>query len=218
MMDMFGDFNFSPRYLKSGLSLPFGLAVVSGVEAESAKHVMADVKARAMERIRREGSNIQGRITRFETFFRDHGFKCPLPRQFARVQQDGALPTVTPFVDALLSAEMAHGLLMGVQDRAPLSGGLTYDLADAGEQYAGMRGPVTCRNNEMVLRDGQGIVASYFQGPDKRSAIQSSTRDLVFYAFAAPGIDASVLDEALADACSMFGDAAEDAGYRVYPA
>jgi DNA/RNA-binding domain of Phe-tRNA-synthetase-like protein len=216
MIDVFADFSFSPRYLTSGFGLPFGLAAVSGVDAESARHEVADAKIRAMEKIRSGAKDIQARIDRFETFFRTHGFKCPLPRQFARVQQEGALPAVTPFVDALLCAEMAHGLLMGVQDRTPIAGRLTYDLADGGEQYLGMRGTVTCRDNEMVLRDDRGIVASYFQGPDKRSAIQSSTRDLVFYAFAAPGIDVGVLGDALADACGMFGNSSEDADYRVY--
>jgi len=215
-MDILNRFSFSERYVKSGAGLPFGLAIVSGVDAEAARHAVAEAKRRAMDRIRADGLSIQGRIDRFETFFRDRGFKCPLSRQFARVQREDALPTVSPFVDALVSAEMAHGLLMGVQDCEPLSGALTFDLASEGEQFPGMRGPVTCRDNEMVLRDDEGIVASYFQGPDTRSAIQPTTRDLVFYAFSAPGIPERVLDEALADACAMFNTAAESAAHRVY--
>jgi 4-hydroxy-3-methylbut-2-enyl diphosphate reductase IspH len=68
----------------------------------------------------------------------------------------------------------------------------------------------------MVVRDSQSIVASYFQGPDKRTSVRPASRNLIFYAFAAPGIAPDVLSIALSNACTIFDGTCKTSEYRVY--
>ena len=214
-MNLLNTFSFSTHYSERGTGLPFGLAVISGADAGLAKEAVADAKLQALSRIEADKSLIRSRIDMFDSFFRRYGFKCPLPHQLSAVEKSG-LPTISPFVDALLITELTHGLLMGIQDLDPIVNPLTYDLAAKGEQFSGMRGTITCRDNEMVVRDAQNIVASYFQGPDKRTSIRPTSRNLVFYAFAAPGISPDTLNDALISACNVFDGTCEASEHRVY--
>ncbi len=173
-------------------ALPFGCAFLSGVDREAAGREVADVRSSFPERVEANLEVICERVRAFEEFFRQHGHRCPLPIQLETTRRNG-LAKIDPFVDALLYCELTSGLLMGVQDQAPMQGNLVYDVAEEGESFAGMRGPVRCSAGEIVLRDDLGIVASYFQGPDFRTRVTPKTTDLVFFAFAAPGLDAGDL-------------------------
>lgn len=92
---------------------------------------------------------------------------------------------------------------------------LVYDTTTDGEAFAGMRGPVRCTAGEIVVRDGAGVVASYFQGPDFRTRVTPKTTDLAFFAFAAPGLGPDVLREGLDRAVSLLGGASESADVTV---
>ena len=183
--------------------LPFGCATVEEVSAQDLEKILAAARQRFPAHLEQAASRIDRRIASFDAFFRSRGFRCPLPAQMDKVRRRG-LPRFQPFVDALLLCEMSTGLLMGVQDRGRIEGRLVVDLASEGETLQGMRGEVRCRAGEIVLKDGAGIIASYFQGPDRRTRVTPATRDLVFFAFAAPGISAAELREALDRAVQLF--------------
>lgn len=155
------------------------------------------------------------RIQAFEQFFAKNGYRSPLSAQFEQVQQKG-LPPGNPLVQALLLAEMSTGLLMGAQDAATVQGELTYDLAQAGETFSGMRSEVRCGENEIVLRDHEGIIASLLQGPDNRTRLSKSTKDVVFFIFSVPTISAAELQEGADMVCRIFKDACEDCEAQVY--
>jgi DNA/RNA-binding domain of Phe-tRNA-synthetase-like protein len=127
------------------------------------------------------------RINLFETYFAENGVRCPLGEQFAAIRKKG-LPTTGVLIQTLLFAEMSTGLLMGAQNAAAIKGDLVYDLAAAGESFKGMRSEVSCRENEIVVRDGDGIIASLLQGPDHRTRLLKDSVDLVFLVFSVPGI------------------------------
>jgi DNA/RNA-binding domain of Phe-tRNA-synthetase-like protein len=150
-----------------------------------------------------ERPRIEEAIAAFDAFFTSAGRRCPLPGQFASAVKKG-LPPVPPLVRGLLYAEMTTGVLMGVQDGARVDGDLVLDLAADGETFPGMRGEVTCRAGEPVVRDATGIVASLFQGPDQRTRIEPDTRHPIFYVFGAPGLAAERFDGAVATVRALF--------------
>ena len=115
-------------------------------------------------------SSVMQRIQAFESFFTQHGFRSPLGDQLKHIQEKG-LPGGSPLVKALLLSEMGTGLLMGAQDAAAIRGPLVCDLAEEGETFRGMRAEVLCRKGEIVLRDSEGIIATLFQGPDRRTRL-----------------------------------------------
>jgi DNA/RNA-binding domain of Phe-tRNA-synthetase-like protein len=47
---------------------------------------------------------------------------------------------------------------------------------------------IRCKEDEIVLRDGKGIVCSLFQGPDFKTRVEPASNNIVVYVFTAPGI------------------------------
>lgn len=155
------------------------------------------------DRIMGRETQAEQAISAFDTFFKAEGYKCPLPGQFASTRKKG-IPPAPPLVRALLYSEMTTGVLMGVQDGAKVDGELILDLAQAGETFPGMRGEVTCRAGELVVRDGSAIVASLFQGPDSRTQVDAATTAPIFSVFGAPDLDDDLFAAAVNTVRSLF--------------
>jgi DNA/RNA-binding domain of Phe-tRNA-synthetase-like protein len=197
----------------------FGLVVARNVDAQKLQQrisgiheEMLGIAAPAANRDR-----ITQRMAAFEEFFANNGLRSPLSAQFEQVQRKG-LPQGIPLVQALLLAEMSTGLLMGAQDALAVQGDLVYDLARAGETFQGMRSEVQCREGEIVLRDEAGVIASLLQGPDHRTRLGKSAKDVVFFVFAVPTITAQELWEGAEMVRRIFQDACADCRAEVHEA
>ena len=191
--------------------LDFGCAVIRSVDQPELKRRVTADKIAAMEAVKAGRDRLEDAVGQYSALFEANGFKNPLAHQLTSVLKKG-FPTINPFVDALLIAEMTTGHLMGVQDWAKVRGELFYDRAVEGDVFAGMRGRVECRAGEMVLRDDAGIIASYFQGPDNRTKVGNGSKDVVFFVFSAPGIDRTSIEAALqcvVDLCDPGGTTSE---------
>ena len=78
---------------------------------------------------------------------------------------------------------------MAIQDLDRFEGSWRLDLADEGETFESVSGKrIICKKDEIVLRDEKDIVCSLFQGPDFKTKIDPSSRNIVVYVFTAPGI------------------------------
>jgi DNA/RNA-binding domain of Phe-tRNA-synthetase-like protein len=98
-------------------------------------------------------------------------------------------PIVNFYIDTHIMAEMCHGILMAIQDMDRFDGQWRLDLAQEGETFEGVSGRMfICKEEEIVLRDEKEIVCSLFQGPDSRTKIDESSKNIVVYVFTAPGI------------------------------
>ena len=98
-------------------------------------------------------------------------------------------PIVNLYIDAHIIAEMCYGILMAIQDLDRFQGEWKLDLALEGETFQGVSGrTIRCKEDEIVLRDEEGIVCSLFQGPDFRTKIDTLSKNIVVYVFTAPGI------------------------------
>ncbi len=63
---------------------------------------------------------------------------------------------------------------------------------------AGMGGrPFTTKEGEIVLRDEKDIICVLCQGADEKTKVRDATANVLFYAYAVPGIDATYLKEGL---------------------
>lgn len=185
---------YGERMQSMGWTTPLGIAIASGVDEAALQRVLSAIPNPTADV--RQDSTVLHRIQAFDKFFTENGFRSPLGAQFEMVRRKG-FPSGSALVQALLMAEMSTGLLMGAQDAAAIRSELVYDLASAGEAFKGMRGTVQCREGEIILRDAEGIVASLFQGPDHRTRLAKSTRDVIFFVFAVPGIDTEEIQEGL---------------------
>jgi hypothetical protein len=204
---------YGARMQSIGWTAPLGIAIISGVDETALQQALAQVPNPAVDV--QQGSPVLSRIQAFDKFFTENGFRSPLGPQFEMVRSKG-LSSGNPLVKALLLAEMSTGLLMGAQDAAAIQGELVYDLANAGESFKGMRGTVQCREGEIVLRDAEGIIASLFQGPDHRTRLAKTTRDVIFFVFAVPGIDLEQIQEGTDTILDIFKSASSGFTTQTY--
>lgn len=196
------------RARRSGLGIPTGMLVIRGIDVKGARKSIQAQERWMLETIRGQQPAVQENLDAYANLFDAWGHSCPLPAQVRSIREKG-LPSAPPLVRALLLCEAAHGLLMGAQDWDRVQGPLTWDLADPGETLEGFKGCLPCTAGEPVLRHGQGLLASYFQGPDRRTALHAGTRSVLFLAFGTPGMPREKLKGALAAAGETLGGAFE---------
>jgi len=99
-------------------------------------------------------------------------------------------PIVNLYIDTHIMAEMCYGILMAIQNLDRFEGEWKLDLAREGEIFQSVSGrTIFCKEGEIVLRNGLGIVCSLFQGPDYRTKIDQLSQNIVVYVFSAPGIE-----------------------------
>jgi DNA/RNA-binding domain of Phe-tRNA-synthetase-like protein len=110
-------------------------------------------------------------------------------------------------VDVHFMAEMCAGILVAVTDYDCFEGKLTLDLAEEGEICVGMGlRDLRTKDGEIVFRDEKGIVCVLCQGADEKTRVKEDTRNVLFYAYAVPGIDGEYLKEGLSIAAETMAE------------
>lgn len=207
---MLPEFNLSPKYVQRYPGVGFGLTLISGCrDVENTPEFKAYKKKRLRKMRKRETlEQITRRIDVYEAFFQGFGYPCPLVTHLKRTVNSG-FPQYALFVDAHFMAEMCAGILVAVTDFERFDGKLTLDVATEGEICAGMGNrDFVLKENEIVLRDEKDIVCVLCQGADEKTRVRETTEDVLFYAYAVPGIDNAYLKEGLsiaAETVASFG-------------
>jgi len=171
-------------------NLSFGIGTIQDCTYFEKSESFKLYKRELLRKMRRRVNlvQIEEQITLYDQFFKEWGYPCPLPGHFKRTIEMG-FPIVNLYIDTHIIAEMCHGILMAIQDLHRFHGEWRLDLANEGETFQGVSGRMLyCKEEEIVLRDETGIVCSLFQGPDFRTKIDASSKNIVVYVFTAPGI------------------------------
>jgi DNA/RNA-binding domain of Phe-tRNA-synthetase-like protein len=183
-------FIFTDAYRQRFPNLAFGIGTIQSCayfeKSESFKLFKRDL----LRKMRRRANlgQIEERINLYDRFFKEWGYPCPLPGHFKRTIEMG-FPMVNLYIDTHIIAEMYHGILMAIQDLERFRGEWKLDLAQEGETFQGVSGKmIRCKQDEIVLRDGEGMVCSLFQGPDFKTRVEPASKNIVVYIFTAPGI------------------------------
>jgi len=151
-------------------------------------------------------AGIAERIEIYDRFFEDFGYECPLPKHLKRTIKSG-FPRYNLMVDAHFMAEMCAGILVAVTDFERLDGTLTLDLAQQGERCRGMgQRDLRTQQGEIVFRDEKDIVCVLCQGADEKTRVTEDTSNVLFYAYAVPGINAQYLREGLTIAAEIMSE------------
>jgi DNA/RNA-binding domain of Phe-tRNA-synthetase-like protein len=100
-----------------------------------------------------------------------------------------SIPSVAALVEAMFMAEMNDLLLTAGHDLDSVRLPMTLDVAQGNETYTLLRGTdQIVKENDMMIRDGDGIISSIIYGPDARTQITSQTRNAVFTTYAPAGV------------------------------
>ncbi|MEJ2586331.1 MAG: phenylalanine--tRNA ligase beta subunit-related protein [Deltaproteobacteria bacterium] len=204
-------FSKSSRYTDTYGALAFGLTLISGCTNGENPPGFDQFKRKRLRWMRKRErlAEITERIDVYDGFFTRFGHECPLPGHLKRTVNSG-FPRYNLMVDAHFMAEMCAGILVAVTDYDRFDGGLTLDVADAGEMCKGMGGrEMVTRDGEIVLRDEKEIVCVLCQGADEKTRVSEETSNVLFYGYCVPGIEAQYVEAGLrvaADAMTEFGN------------
>lgn len=109
-----------------------------------------------------------------------------------------SIPSVAALVEAMFMAEMQDLLLTAGHDLDALHLPLTLDTAKGTETYTLLRGDEqTLKSGDMMISDQSGIISSIIYGPDQRTQITPATSNVIFTAYAPPGIEEQAVLEHL---------------------
>jgi len=203
-------FSMTRKYREMYPGVEFGLALIAGCRDASNPPGFDQYKRKLLRKMRKRETlaQITERIEIYARFFQRFGFECPLPKHLKRTVNSG-FPRYSLYVDAHFMAEMCAGILVAVTDFNQFSGNLTLDVAAEDEICAGMGGrEFSTREGEIVLRDEMEIVCVLCQGADEKTRVNEESANVLFYAYAVPGIEGVYLKEGLmiaADTLVEFG-------------
>ena len=204
------DFSISSTYEVKYPGVAFGLTLISGCKPLTDCAGFDQYKRKLLRKMRKREilTEISQRIYMYDRFFQSFGFECPLPQHLKRTIHSG-FPRYNLMVDAHFMAEMCAGILVAVTDYDRIEGMLTLDVARGGETAVGMGGrQFTIKEGEIVLRDEKDIICVLCQGADEKTKVKDDTQNVLFYAYAVPGIDGNYLEEGLtiaAETMAQFG-------------
>ncbi len=207
------DFTISSEYSTRYSGVSFGLTLISGCKNPPNSPGFDPYKRKLLRKMRRRETlaEITRRIETYDLFFQGFGHECPLPKHLKRTINSG-FPRYDLMVDAHFIAEMCAGILVAVTDYDRFEGKLTLDVADEGEISEGMGGrELKTGAGEIVLRDEKDIVCVLCQGADEKTRVTEATRNVLFYAYAVPGIEAVHIENGLtiaAETMAAFGGGA----------
>jgi len=192
-------FSMSSEYREMYPGVGFGLTLITGCQDATHPPGFDLYKRKLLRKMRKRETlaQISERIEIYAQFFQSFGFDCPLPKHLKRTVNSG-FPRYSLYVDAHFMAEMCAGILVAVTDFRKFDGSLTLDVAVEGENCAGMGGrDFITKQGEIVLRDEKEIVCVLCQGADEKTRVRTQTEDVLFYAYAVPGIDGQHLEDGL---------------------
>ena len=200
-------FQITDRYREKFPDLAFGIGTIQDCVYFEKSEPFKLYKRDILRKMRRRASlaEIEEYIQLYDRFFKDWGYPCPLPDHLKRTVEMG-FPIHNLYVDMHIIAEMSHGILMAIQDLDRFEGPWRLNLADEGDTFQAVSGRmILCKEDEIVLRDEKGIVCSLFQGPDFKTKIDSSSKNIVVYVFTAPGIEEENVSNGIQLAIEILG-------------
>jgi len=105
-----------------------------------------------------------------------------------------AIPSVSALVEAMFMAEIKDMLLTSGHDLDALQLPIRLDVTKGDENYSLMRGQSQqVKPGDMIISDGTGIISNIIYGPDQRTQIRPSTRNVIYTTYAPAGIHAQAV-------------------------
>jgi DNA/RNA-binding domain of Phe-tRNA-synthetase-like protein len=139
------------------------------------------------------------RLRAYREYYRRFGKSYHVQLQLESILFKGKpLPSGAALVEAMFMAELDDLLLTAGHDLDATRPPFALDVAQGTESYILLRGePQAPKAGDMMISDQQGIISSIVYGPDRRTQITSGTRNVIFTAYAPPGIAAAAVEDHL---------------------
>jgi DNA/RNA-binding domain of Phe-tRNA-synthetase-like protein len=107
-------------------------------------------------------------------------------------------PQTIPSVQAMFLTELKYGVLVAALDTDQMKEPFSLDVADGGETYIDSQGAIiTLKDDDMFLRDAEGIVISNIYGQDMRTRVTDITKNIMFVIMGIDGVSRNTINSAL---------------------
>ncbi len=174
-----------------------GVLVIRGASA-SAPMAALELAAREVEAELRRRFGEGGReliladpvVSAYAAYYRGFKKTYHVALQLESVAVKGKrIPSAGALVTAMFIAELSSFLLTAGHDLATLQAPLRVDAGLGTESYSALGGASRMvKESDMMISDGRGVISSIIGGPDQRTSITESTRDVLYAVYAAPGV------------------------------
>ncbi len=156
--------------------------------------------------IRNNSESLIMRAKSISRFYKTQGEKnrSHIESLIKSISNGKSIKSVNFIVDSVMIAELRNAVLLGVHDVDRIEGNILLDVASEGEKFTGIGNhSVMTRQNEVVLRDQIGIWASYTQGPDARTVVDATTKNIIVLGFFTPETTQGNMLEAITDTLGL---------------
>jgi len=169
----------------------FGSLVVRNV-VNRKKHEALEKRKHELEKIIRDTfvePIIDDTIQSYDSYFKKWGKTYPINYQISTIRKGVSFPQVSVLVDSMFLAELKSKYLTSGHDLKTLQGDLTFDVTEGGERYVKLnRKEQTLKMNDIILKDGKGVLASILYGPALRTSITSHTENALYFVWSPYGL------------------------------
>ncbi len=185
-----------------------GALVMSGVDNPERSEPL-DTRKRELEeslradaaRVGPEGLAGQPRFRAYLDYYRTHGKTYHVKAQWESVAVKGkAIPSRAALVEAMYMAELKNLMLTAGHDLTAVALPVRVDVTREGDRYVAINGTERVpAAGDMMMVDGEGIISSVLQGPDRRTRMTPETREVLFAVYAPAGVAESAVRSHLED-------------------
>lgn len=183
-----------------------GLLELSSVENTMSYPQMDDQKRQVEARLRERYQGFTRQdflalpiIAAYERYYKRFNKTYHVQLQLESIVLKGKnLPAVSPLVDANFMSEVETMVLTAGHDVSNLQVPIEIDVSRESDEMTLMNGTSRAiRAGDMIMRDAHGVSCSIIYGQDNLSPITSETTQVLYVAYAPPGVPADSVNHQL---------------------
>jgi DNA/RNA-binding domain of Phe-tRNA-synthetase-like protein len=196
----------SQKCLETYPWMKFGYCFVNHLTSRESLDHLREKQEEVENYIRRNTESLVVRAKSISQFYKTQGEKnrSHIESLIKSISNGKSIKPVNFVVDSVMIAELRNVLLLGVHDLDRIQGDVILDVANEGERFVGIGNrSVVTRQNEVVLRDQIGIWASYTQGPDARTVVDTATTNTMILGFFTPETTREAMFQGIRDAVEL---------------
>ncbi len=123
-------------------------------------------------------------IKNYDSYFKQWKKTYPIEFQIKTIKDGRRFPKVSALVDVMFLAELNSCILTSGHDLDKIQGNLTFDVSSGGENYLKLNGQEQkLKQNDVILKDGEGLLASILYGPARRTSITMKAKNALYFAW-----------------------------------
>jgi DNA/RNA-binding domain of Phe-tRNA-synthetase-like protein len=136
----------------------------------------------------------------YVAYYKRFGYTYHVLPQLESVAGGKEIPGVLPSVAAMFMAELKNMMLTAGHDLDKIAGPLTLCVSTGQEVMPTLSGKDAATiPGDFMVTDREGVISAILRGCDARTSITASTKNVIYTAYAPPGIDAALVRHHLDD-------------------